>query len=255
MSIVIAAGGALDLSDPQGNAILQTFVAQAGGRQAHLLIVTIASAVPEQTTADYTAAFQALGASHITSLHLNQRSEAFHISLAAVQQATGIYLSGGNQLRFTSLVLGTPLAEALRAAHQRGAVFLGSSAGTAVLPPLMLAYGEDGAEPRQGMAALASGLGLVEGIILDQHFSQRGRLGRLLAAVANNPHLLGVGVDENTAVLIEGQHLRVLGQHGVTVVDGRHSTSNAADLEHGDPIHTHNMHLHHLRAGDKFNWV
>ncbi len=117
----------------------------------------------------------------------------------------------------------------------------------------MLAYGDTGLTPRQGMAHFATGLGLVEGLVLDQHFSQRARLGRLLTAVANNPHLLGVGIDENTAVLIENNQLQVVGEQGVMLLDGRASLSNAAERDHGQIISLSNICLHHLTAGDTFD--
>ncbi len=132
MSVVLAAGGALALDNPSENEILRLFVARAGGAAARLVLVTIASAVPEATAAEYTAVFQTLGVRDITVFDLEERSAAADSHLDAVHQATGIYLSGGNQLRLTTLVNGTAVGEALHAAHRRGVVFLGSSAGTAV---------------------------------------------------------------------------------------------------------------------------
>ncbi len=253
MSTLLAAGGALDLHDPAANDILSTFVARAGGREARLIIVTVASAVPQETAAEYTAVFQTLGATHITSFDLNHRAQAQSADQQLFNEATGIYLSGGNQLRLTTLLKDTAVDASLQAAYQRGAIIFGSSAGTAVLSNLMLAYGENGYPPRQGMAHFASGLGLLDGVLFDQHFSQRGRLGRLLTAVANNPHLLGVGIDENTAVLIEDNQATVLGQHGVTLIDGRDGHSNAADCDPGDLLSCTNYTLHHLITGDCFD--
>ena len=256
MSTLLAAGGALDLHDPATNDILSTFVARAGGHQARLVIVTVASAVPHETAAEYTAVFQTLGATHITPFDLSHRAPAQSADqhlLDLFDEATGIYLSGGNQLRLSTLIKDTAVDASLQAAYQRGAIIFGSSAGTAVLSNLMLAYGENGYPPRQGMAHFASGLGLLDGVLFDQHFSQRGRLGRLLTAVANNPHLLGVGIDENTAVLIEDNHATVLGQHAVTLIHGRDGHSNAADCEPGGLISLTNFTLHHLIAGDRFD--
>lgn len=253
MSTLLAAGGALDLRDPPANEILRTFVAQAGGGEARIVIVTIASAAPHETADAYTAALCALGVSHITPFDLTQRQEADQADERVLLEATGIYLSGGNQLRLTTLINGTAVGNALRAAYQRGVILFGSSAGTAVMPHLMLAHGEAGQTPRQGMAHLAAGLGLRDDLIFDQHFSQRGRLGRLLTAVANNPHLLGVGVDENTAVLVSENSLRVLGQQGVTLIDGRQGWSNAADQDADSLLSLSGFRLHHLVAGDCFD--
>ncbi|MCA9980357.1 MAG: cyanophycinase [Anaerolineales bacterium] len=254
MKTLLAAGGALALENPSANEVLRAFVTHAGGDEARVVIVALASAEPQETSEAYTAVFQALGVRHITTLSdLTERTQAPTIDLTPLQTATGIYLSGGNQLRFTTLVNDTAVAEALHAAYERGAVIFGSSAGTAVLSRLMLAYGESGHTPRQGMAHFASGLGLLDGVIFDQHFSQRGRLGRLLTAVANNPQLLGVGIDENTAVFIQDTCATVLGQHGVTLIDGQYGLSNAADRDPSDLITLTGYRLHHLAAGATFD--
>jgi cyanophycinase len=171
-------------------------------------------------------------------------------SLRKIQEATGIYFCGGNQVRITAALGGTPLENALMSAYQRGAVVAGSSAGAAALCSVMLAYGKSGASPRQGMAQLVSGLGFESGVIFDQHFRQRDRLGRLIFAILNNPRLLGVGVDENTAAVLEDGRLRVLGKNAVTLVDGAALRANdVAEVEGKDALAAGPLTVHVLTDG------
>ena len=139
-------------------------------------------------------------------------------------------MTGGDQLRLSHRLLGTPLAAAIHRAHARGAVVAGTSAGAAVMSHFMVARGGAGVNPRQGAGQLTFGLGLLPGIIVDQHFSQRCRYGRLISVVAGSPSLLGMGVDEDTAAEIrDGRHLTVVGSGAVFIVNARMAVSDAAD--------------------------
>ena len=123
-------------------------------------------------------------------------------SRARCDDATGVFLTGGNQLRLSSTIGGTPLAQAIVRRHREGAVVAGTSAGASAMSTHMVAFGASGATPKQRMVQMAAGLGLLPGVIVDQHFEQRNRLGRLLAIIAQNPSLLGIGVDEDTAGVV-----------------------------------------------------
>src|SRR5665647_3513631 len=174
-------GGA---EDKVGRAtVLRRFVRLAGGRRARIVVIPTASAFPEQAVETYTTIFRRLGAPEVV----------------AVDNAAGIFMTGGNQLKLSQLIVGTPLADAVSRAHVRGAVVAGTSAGASVMSQFMISLGADGVTPRQRTSQLTSGLGLLPGVIVDQHFDQRARYGRLMSLVAGSPNLPGMGVDEDTA--------------------------------------------------------
>jgi cyanophycinase len=151
---------------------------------------------------------------------------------------SGIFMTGGNQLKLSSLITGTPFGDGISEAYQRGVAVGGTSAGASILAEHMIAFGTGGATPKQRMSQLSAGLGLIQGVVIDQHFEQRNRYGRLLSLVAQSPSLLGLGIDEDTAAVIrDGSRLEVIGRGAVTVVDGQHVISNAfAAKRTGSPV-------------------
>ncbi|HJV03783.1 MAG TPA: cyanophycinase, partial [Actinomycetota bacterium] len=172
----------------------------------------------------------------------------------ALAEATGIFLTGGNQLRLVSVVAGTRLVDAIHRAQDRGAVIAGTSAGASAAATHMVAFGRPGATPKHRMVQISAGLGFVDRVIVDQHFEQRGRLGRLLAAVALSPGLLGVGLDEDTAAVVwpDGV-LEVLGRGAVTLVDGSGMTTDAFRTKGHRPMMVSGAILHSLPAGYRFD--
>jgi cyanophycinase len=168
-----------------------------------------------------------------------------------VKQATGIFIAGGNQMRLTTLFGGTRLETELLATYRRGTVLAGTSAGAAVLSKVMLAFGRSGPTPRQSLAQFTAGFGLTDKLLFDQHFRQRDRLGRLIYAVAAHPGLLGVGIDENTAAILEDDRLiSVLGTGAVTIVDGHEiSATDAAEAADHAPIAVAGLKVHVLTEG------
>jgi cyanophycinase len=162
-------------------------------------------------------------------------------------------MTGGNQLKLAGVVTGTAFGRAVTAAHARGAAVGGTSAGASILAEHMIAFGRSGATPRQRMSQLSSGLGLVQGAIVDQHFAQRNRYGRLLSLVAQSPGLLGIGVDEDTAAVVRGTHLEVVGRGAVTIFDGTRITSNAHNAKRSEPILASGVVLHVLPATATFD--
>jgi cyanophycinase len=173
---------------------------------------------------------------------------------AAVQEATGIFMTGGNQLRLSSMIGGTRLAEAILARFRDGAVVAGTSAGASAISSHMIAFGASGATPKHRMAQIAAGLGLLPGVIVDQHFQQRNRLGRLLSLIAQNPMLLGLGVDEDTAGVVgPDQVMEVIGRGSITVVDGAASDTDAWEVRGHHPLMISNVVLHSLPAGYRFD--
>jgi cyanophycinase len=199
--------------------------------------------------------FAELGAAEVRSLRPRTREEAEAAGPAEeVTRATGVFMTGGNQLRLSMVVAGTRLGAALLDAHRRGAVVGGTSAGASALSAHMVAFGGPGEVPKQRLAHMAAGLGLLPGAVIDQHFTQRGRMGRLLLLVAESPSQLGIGVDEDTAAVITPDGvLEVLGKGTVTVVDGTRAQSDAFEVRARRPVLVSGVVLHALPPGYRFD--
>jgi cyanophycinase len=249
----MAIGGAEDKA--RDRVILRRFVELCGGSAARIVILPTASQLAG-TGALYKELFTALGAERVDVLPVNTRDEAFERGYAAdVRDATGVFMTGGNQVRLSSVLGGTPLAQAIRRANSSGVVVGGTSAGASILSEHMIAFGRRGSLPHQRMVHLAPGLGVTNRVIIDQHFRQRDRVGRLLTAVAYNPFLVGLGLDEDTAVVID-QHneLEVVGRHGVLVIDAsdmRHT--NVHDAGGHAPLSMLGVHLDVLVHGYRYD--
>ncbi len=235
--------------------ILSRFVRLARGGEGHVVVVSTASMLGDVTTEAYSALFTELGVGRVSGLRQEERGEAEAPAVAAtLSDATGVFLTGGNQLRLTSVVGGTRLDSALHMAHDRGAVIAGTSAGASALAGHMLAFGESGATPRHGIVQLAAGLGLVTDIIVDQHFEQRTRLGRLIAAIAQSPSLVGLGLDEDTAAIVYSDRtMEVIGKGAVTVVDGSHMQTDAFRIHTRRPMMVSGAVLHSIPSGYWFD--
>ena len=249
---IMAIGGAEDKLDDK--VILSTFVQLAGGSEARIAIVPTASSI-ESAGVRYKALFLGMGAARADVVYIANREDANgDAPLDLLRDASGIFLTGGNQMRLATIVGGTRAAELVRERNAAGAIIAGTSAGASILSSHMVAYGASGETPKMRMAQMIAGFGLVPDIIFDQHFRQRDRIGRLLALVASNPGLLGVGVDEDTAALIDnGGSLEVVGRHSVTVVDGTHMFSDIFQVKGHGPITVSGAHLHVLTPGRRFD--
>jgi cyanophycinase len=166
-------------------------------------------------------------------------------------------MTGGDQLRLSTILGGTPIAQIMRSGNARGVHIAGTSAGAAFIGEHMIAFGAGGATPKSGMATLAPGLGLTNRVIIDQHFRERGRLGRLLSALAYNPFAIGLGVDEDTAAFIDPHNnIKVFGSGGLTVIDPTDmSHSSMADVSPGKPVCLIGIKLHILLEGGQFDLV
>ncbi|MDP9301539.1 MAG: cyanophycinase [Actinomycetota bacterium] len=250
---VMLIGGAEDKL--KARRILSTFVRLAGGPEAHIVVVSTASMLGDVTTDTYKEIFTELGAARVSGMRPKERREAEDPKVAAtLVEATGVFLTGGNQLRLTSIVAGTRLDSSLHLAHDRGAVIAGTSAGASALAGHMLAFGDSGATPRHGIVQLAAGLGLVPNIVVDQHFEERTRLGRLLSAIAQSPSLIGIGLDEDTAAIVSAdRRMEVLGRGAVTVVDGSRMETDAFRLRGRRPMMISGAILHSIPSGYAFD--
>ena len=195
---VILIGGAED--KVRDRVILSRFVTLAGGPEAVVAVISTASSMGLEAGERYRAVFGQLGVRTVRPIHAATRQQANDEPTArTLRDATGIFLTGGNQLRLSSTLGGTRLADEIFERFQHGAVIAGTSAGASAMSSHMIAFGASGATPKLRMAQIAAGLGVLPGVIIDQHFQQRNRLGRLLSLIAQNPSLLGLGVDEDTA--------------------------------------------------------
>ncbi|MGI8643149.1 MAG: cyanophycinase [Thermomicrobiales bacterium] len=249
---IMAIGGAEDKLD--NKVILSTFLQISGGSNARLAILPTASSI-ESAGERYKALFLSMGAESAEVAYFGERPSANAGPLLNVLEgSTGIFLTGGNQLRLSALLGGTEVSSIIRRRHNEGAVIAGTSAGASILSSHMVGYGASGNTPKQRMAQMVAGFGLVHDVIIDQHFRQRDRIGRLLALVASNPRLLGVGIDEDTAVLFDHhQTMEVIGRRSVTVVDGRHMESNIYQVKRYGEISITGATLHMLTAGRRFD--
>ncbi len=250
---VIVIGGAEDKI--RDRIILNRFVALAGGEDALIVVISTASSLGHEAGERYRQIFTELGARTVRPLHAVTRAQANDETFArAVRDATGVYLTGGNQLRLSSMIGGTRLAEAILDRFHQGAVVAGTSAGASALSSHMIAFGASGATPKHRMAAIAAGLGVLPGVIVDQHFQQRNRLGRLLSLIAQNPSLLGIGVDEDTAGVVgQDRVLEVIGRGSITIVDGAAAETDAWDVRGHRPVMISGVVLHSLPAGYQFD--
>jgi cyanophycinase len=250
---VMLIGGAEDKR--RDKVILARFVEMAGGPEAHIVVISTASTLGDLATERYAALFEELGAARVAGLRPLTREEAGEQAvIEAVADATGVFLTGGNQMRLVSVVGGTRLEDALVSARDRGAVIAGTSAGASAAATHMVAFGRSGASPKHRMINISAGLGLVDGIIVDQHFEQRGRMGRLLAAVALSPRLIGIGLDEDTAALVHGDRtLEVIGKGSVTIVDGSNIATDAFNTKGHRPMMVSGAAVHALPAGYRFD--
>jgi cyanophycinase len=252
---VIVIGGAED--KVRDRVILNRFVALAGGADATIVVISTASSLGPEAGERYRQVFTELGAARVRPLHVVTRPHANDDDVArALHDATGVFLTGGNQLRLSSTIGGTRLAEAMVTRFRAGAVMAGTSAGASAMSSHMIAFGASGATPKQRMAQIAAGLGLLPGVIIDQHFQQRNRLGRLLSLIAQNPSLLGLGVDEDTAGVVGPDHvMEVIGRGSVTIVDGSSSETDAWDVRGHRPLMISNVVLHSLPSGYRFDLI
>lgn len=251
---LVIIGGAEDKEGPC--IILRRFLSLAGGKEARVAVLTTATERAEEVGSEYTRLFYRLGAAEVRHLDVADREAArTEAMVAALDRATGVFLTGGDQLRLTSILGGTPLAGALHAAVCRGAVLAGTSAGASAMSATMIVEGRDESAPRRSIIAMAPGLGFLKEVVVDQHFAERGRLGRLLAAIAENPYILGLGLDEDTAVICEpGGSFTVIGSGACTVVDGVGiRTSNISESAPGEPLVLTYVTLHVLPAGYTFD--
>lgn len=250
---LVIIGGA---EDREGDCIvLREFIRRAGGVKSRIAVMTAATTRPREVGDDYIRVFERLGAESVEVVHTEDRKDSEREeSLKIIEEATGIFFTGGDQVRIIESIKDTPLDELIHKRYQNGAVIGGTSAGAAMMPDQMIVGGASVSNPSVEAVTLGPGMGFFPGILVDQHFAQRGRLGRLLAALVIEPADIGLGIDEDTGIVVQGDTFEVVGRGTVTVVDETTSTHNNLEgLLKDEPIALCGVQLHILPHGYGFN--
>ncbi|MEG5026913.1 cyanophycinase [Microcoleus sp. AT8-B1] len=246
-------GGA---EDKEGDCkILREFLRCAGGTKAHIAIMTAATSLPGEVGDNYIRVFERLGAEDVRVVDTQKPEDANNPDyLEAIEQATGIFFTGGEQARIISCLKDTILDAAMHKRFSEGIIIGGTSAGAAMMPDVMIIEGDSETNPRVDVVAMGPGMGFLPGVVIDQHFAQRGRLGRLVSALLLQPAVLGFGIDENTAILVHGDELEVIGENSVTVIDSSEQLhDNLEGLLKDEALAICGAKLHILPHGYRFN--
>ncbi len=252
--IIPIGGRESKLANPK---VLEKFVQLSGGRDAYIVVIPTASELPD-TGDNYVSLFKNLGVKSAYNLQIEKRVDASRPEyLERIQKATGIFMTGGNQLLLSTTLGGTPVAQLIRRKNQAGTHVAGTSAGAAFIPEHMIAGGQPGLMPRGSMVVLAPGLGLTNKILVDQHFSQRDRLGRLLTALSYNPFITGIGIDEDTGAFVgPNSIIEVVGSGMLTIVDMSHlDYSSVHKAGPNEPISLAGIRMHTLVEGARYDAI
>lgn len=237
--------------------IHRRFVELSGSEHADIVVIPTASRL-DTTGPDYNQIFRDLGAAQVEFLPITSREDCDNPAfIEMLDRATGIFITGGNQLRLSTILGGTAIAQKIRKRNAAGIPVAGTSAGASIMSEHMIAGGDSNSAPRGDAVSLAPGLGLTNAVIIDQHFTERNRLGRLLSAASYNPFLIGLGVDEDTAAFIGPDNvLEVIGSGTVTVVDaGDMSYSSMWQAQPSDSLSLLGLHVDVLGEGCRYDLV
>jgi cyanophycinase len=236
--------------------VLREFVRLAGGARGRLAVMTVATEHQSDVGAEYVRVFHKVGVKSVQPVEVTSRAEAADETvLEALEKATGVFFTGGNQMRITNLLGGTAIDQLLRRRQEEHKLVLGgTSAGAAMMSSTMIVGGASETTPRAGVVEVGPGMDFLRGAMIDQHFTRRGRAGRLLAALAQYPHQLGIGIDEDTAMVVHGTTFRVLGSGAVTVFDlGQATVNNVLELKGDAHLALCGVRLHILPDGFGFD--
>ena len=242
--------------DKEDEKVILRMLAKQVGKAAKLVITTVASESPRVLFTEYEACLRGLGMRHIHHLSIESREEAQQESKVNILQgADAVFFTGGDQLKITSQIGDTPIYSRVREIYESGGLIAGTSAGASVMTETMMVAGNGDQSHRIGsMLKLAPGFGLLPGVIVDQHFAERGRIGRMLGAIAQNPRILGIGLDEDAAILERRGRFQVVGSGAVYVVDGGKVTfTNINEAEPEEPLCIYGVKLHVLNQADSFD--
>jgi len=253
-SEILIIGGAEDKLNERH--ILRKFVEMSGGQEASILIVPVPSDFPLVTATLYRSLFENLGIKKISVLEATSRQEILKVNAKELlRDVTGVFLTGGDQIDLSSLIGGTEFLKELKVKVKKGIILAGSSAGAASMSSTMIVRGEPSVQPLKDSIRLCPGLGILKNIIIDQHFTQRARMTRLITAISYNPSNLGIGIDENTAIHIRKDGiLEVIGAGTVTIIDGSNITYNTiAEVGEEEPFSVMGLQVNILSSGVRYN--
>ncbi len=249
---LVIIGGA---EDKKGESVILKQAPQMLQKEEALTVLTTATEEPEQAGRDYREVFQRLGVKNVRVLNIDTRDAAESAeNCKMIQSSKCVFMTGGDQLRITSILGGTRACSELRSLYKSGGIIMGTSAGASAMSTTMVVQGNDNEPARKCTLKMAPGLGLFSGVIIDQHFDQRGRFGRLLCGVAENPDVLGIGIDEDTAVkLFPDMHFEIIGSNAVTIIDGKTiQSSNVSELNPNEILAIMGVTVHTLPQGYGF---
>jgi cyanophycinase len=253
---VMVIGGAEDKVN--GCDILTAFFQSAGGKQATIGIIPCASQEPSVVGDRYYQIFKTMGARQIQILDIRQPKECDESRwLNTLANCTGIFFTGGDQMRLCDLLGGSKFMTTIQARIQSGdLVFAGTSAGAAIVGEKMISGGISGESPNRSLVDLTDGLGIFPELLVDQHFHNRNRMARLMSAIAANPDKLGIGIDEDTcAAFNDDRTFEVIGKGTITIIDpGKLTHTNYPDSSHTSPLSLHNLTVHVLSQGDRYDY-
>lgn len=253
---LIIIGGA---EDKEGRKEILKRVCQSINKDKDSLVVaTVAAEEPKKVAEKYQMVFTKLGVKNINVLDISTREDSYKKeNIKVMKEAKLIFFTGGDQLRITSLVGGTPIYNELKDLASKGIYIVGTSAGASVMSDTMILEGEDEEAPMKSSLKMSPGFGLVKSAIIDQHFDQRGRIGRLLTGVAQNPEVLGIGVDEDTAIIVSDKGVaQVIGAGAVYFIDGsKISLTNVSEQNPREVLSIYGVQLHVLKEGNKFDLI
>lgn len=253
IKLIIIGGGEDKRADKK---ILKEVVHLSGQENAHIALVTTATNYPLEVGEEYKRIFYELGASKLETINIVSRKEANRKQIIrSLDRVSCIFFVGGDQLRISSILGGTEFHNCIKACLEDGVIIAGTSAGASMMSEVMVVEGEEEDAPRKCTLKMAPGMGLLEGVIIDQHFNQRGRIGRLLGAVAQNPQTIGVGVDEDTAILVnESRIMEIIGSGVATIVDGKEiNYTNISEQYPDEALALTNVKIDILPAGYKYD--
>lgn len=253
--IAVGGGESADITE-DSLTIIERFLELAGGlKKAKILVMTVATDDPEDAAERYEKVFERVGFKNFETLNIADRSQSFDEALLEkIRNATGLYFTGGSQLHVTALAGGTPLHFLILDKFNQGMTIGGTSAGAMMMSSSTLLSGAADVSPRLGATEVMPGMELLDRSIIDTHFSQRGRHGRLLSTVAHNPQVLGIGIDERTAIVVEGDRFEVIGEGAVTVICAKNSThTNLPYIKEDETIGIVGVNFHVLPKGYKYD--
>ncbi len=251
---LIIIGGA---EDKKNDSIILKQAPQMLTDEDLLTILTTATEHPEEAGQKYFEVFRKIGVENIQVLNINTREEANHAGFCEqIERSQCVFMTGGDQLRITSILGGTRACAQLKRLYESGGIIMGTSAGASAMSSTMIVTGKDNEPARKCTLKMAPGLDLIDGAIIDQHFDQRGRFGRLLCGVTENPGVLGIGIDEDTCIKIfPDLHFEVIGSNAVTIIDGKTmQSSNVSELEQDEILAVNGVTVHVLPQGYGFDF-